>query len=173
MALRVFYIGIAIFAVALVFLTFQVPYTENFFKVDIDISTMEMDGIINYEVSTAGISAVYEADSGVRFHDRDEFINFRGKMLGKDRNHSMVSNKVISKGDELIFIGDAKYLSSDDISYVSQEIIYNTKDKTAVSNVPFILRQNENNVTGDTLVHDLNHEQTFATGVHAWYFFKD
>lgn len=173
MALRVFYLGIAIFAVALVYLTLQVPYTEDFLKDDIDIATMEMVGITDYQVDINQTSGVFEADSGIRYKDRDEFTNFRGKMLDIDRNHSMRSNEAISKGEELIFKGRANYLSSDDINYTSDEIVYNSSKKTLVSRVPFILTQNENNVTGDSLVHDLNFKQTFATGVHAWYFYYE
>ncbi|QKF64456.1 hypothetical protein [Campylobacter corcagiensis] len=173
MALRIFYFGTILFAVALVFLMMQVPYTKDFFKDDIDIATMEMRDITDYQVDINGTNAIYQADSGIRYSSHDEFENFRGKMIDSDRNHSMRSNVAISKGDELIFKGKATYLSSDDINYISEEIIYNTKDKTATSKVPFFLRQNENNVTGDSLVYDLKFKQTYATGVHAWYFYED
>lgn len=173
MALRIFYFGVAIFAVALVFLTMQVPYTEDFLKEDIDISTMEMSSVVDYQVNSLQTSGIFEADNGVRYKDRDEFKNFRGKSLDTDRNHSMRSDIAISKGNEIIFIGNANYLSSDDINYTSQEIVYDSKQKTAVSKVPFILTQNENNITGDSLVYNLNFKQTFATGVHAWYFYHE
>lgn len=85
----------------------------------------------------------------------------------------MRSDIAVLKGDELIFVGNATYLSSDNINYISEEIIYNKKQKTATSKVPFILRQNDNNVTGNSLVYDLDFKQTYATGVHAWYFYED
>lgn len=173
MALRIFYFGIALFAVALIFLTMQVPYTKDFFQDDIDIATMEMIEITDYQVDTNGTNSIYEADSGVRYSNKDEFENFRGKMIDRDRNHSMRSDIAVLKGDELIFVGNATYLSSDNINYISEEIIYNKKQKTATSKVPFILRQNDNNVTGNSLVYDLNFKQTYATGVHAWYFYED
>lgn len=44
---------------------------------------MEMIEITDYQVDTNGTNSIYEADSGVRYSNKDEFENFRGKMIDR------------------------------------------------------------------------------------------
>ncbi|NLK66804.1 MAG: LPS export ABC transporter periplasmic protein LptC [Campylobacteraceae bacterium] len=169
MALRVFYFGIAIFSVAMVILAVQTPYFGDFFKEELDIASLEMEKIIDYEVTPAKITSKYEAKKGVRYSNKDEFINFVGHTIDDDVNHTMSSNIAVLQGDEVWFIDDARYSSSDAFNYISDEIVYNRVTKIVTSNKPFTLWQYENNVTGLTIKHDLKTKQTFATGVHGWY----
>lgn len=173
MALRIFYFGIAIFSVAMVILAVQTPYLSDFFKDELDIASLEMHTIIDYEVDEQIVSGKYEADKGVRYSNKDEFINFTGFVVGEDINHTLSSDLAIYEGDEIHFINNARYYSSDAFNYTSDEIIYNTATKIVLSNKPFTLWQYENNVTGLTIKHDLNTKQTFATGVHGWYHIQE
>lgn len=172
MALRIFYFGIAIFSVAMVILAVQTPYLGDFFKQELNVASLEMDNIIDYEVNSQIIVGRYEADKGIRYSDKDEFMNFVGYVISKDNNHTLSSDIAIYQGDEIKFINNAKYYNSDAFNYISDEIIYNTVTKIAVSNKPFVLWQYENNVTGLTIKHDLNTQQTFATGVYGCYNIK-
>ncbi|MDK8323621.1 MAG: LPS export ABC transporter periplasmic protein LptC [Campylobacter ureolyticus] len=172
MAIRIFYFGIAIFSVMMVILSVQTPYFSDFFKNEIDLAQTEIFDIADYEVTEEKIIAKYEADKGVKYKDKDEFENFKGLILNKDTNHTLSSKKAIHKDDIIEFLGNAEYKNSDEINYISDEIFYNTKTKIATSNKPFILWQNENNVTGLNLMYDLNTKQTFATGVNGWFIRK-
>lgn len=172
MAIRIFYFGIAIFSVMMVILSVQTPYFSDFFKNELNLAETEMSKIVDYEVTNEKINARYKAQKGIRYKDKDEFENFKGLVLGNDTNHTLSSKKAIYKGEIIEFLDDAKYKNSDEINYISDEIIYNTKTKIATSNKPFILWQNENNVTGLTLKYDLNTKQTFATGVHGCFIRK-
>ncbi|CZE49244.1 Uncharacterised protein [Campylobacter geochelonis] len=173
MVIRIFYIAIAIFSVAMVILSVQTPYFSDFFKEDLSVANMEMTKIEDFEVSENKITGKFSSDSGVRYKDRDEFNGFLGEILGDDVNHTLSSKKAIRKNDVLTFFGDAKYKNSDNLNYISDEIIYNTKTKIAQSNMPFVMTQYENKVVGANLKYDLNKKQTFATGVHGWFQTKE
>ena len=50
MVIKIFYVAIAIFSVAMVFLSLQDPYLTEAFKKDNTIANMEMIGINDYEI---------------------------------------------------------------------------------------------------------------------------
>ena len=172
MVIKIFYVAIAIFSVAMVFLSLQDPYLTEAFKEDNTIANMEMIGIKDYEVGE-NIQMQIDAKSGTRFKTYDEFYNFNGVHNDGDINHTLRSNIVVRKDDRLIFSGDANYKNSDDIHYTSQEIIYDTKAKIVKSDKHFIMWQNDDKVSGHSIVYDINKKQTNAKGIHAWYQIKD
>lgn len=172
MVIKIFYVAIAIFSVAMVFLSLQDPYLTEAFKKDNTIANMEMIGINDYEIGEK-INLQITAKSGTRYKNYDEFRDFNGTHLEVDLNHTLSSKTAIRKGDILTFKGDANYQNSDNINYTSQEIIYNTKKKIVSSNVPFVMWQGEDRVDGKSIVYDINKKQTNAKGIHAWYQIKD
>lgn len=167
MVIKIFYIVIAIFCVTMVILSVQSPYLSDDFKRDLSIANMEMNNIIDYEVSQS-VTGKFTSDKGTRYNDRDEFENFYGQIFEKDTNHTLKSNKARYKKDIVTFSGKATYTNTDDLNYISEEIIYNLKTKVAQSDKPFVMTQNNDKITGKNLKHILATKQTFAKGVHAW-----
>ena len=172
MVIKIFYVAIAIFSVAMVFLSLQDPYLTEAFKKDNTIANMEMIGINDYEIGKK-INLQIIAKSGTRYKNYDEFRDFNGTHLDVDLNHTLSSKTAIRKGDTLTFKGDANYHNSDNINYTSQEIIYNTKKKIVKSDSDFVMWQGEDKVSGKSIVYDINKKQTNAKGIHAWYLIKD
>ena len=171
MVIKIFYVAIAIFSVAMVFLSLQDPYLTEVFKQDENIANMEMFGINDYEVSQSIISKM-SAKSGIRYETYDEFKDFKGVRID-DINHTLYSKVAIRKDDEIIFKGNANYQNSDNINYNSEEIIYNIKTKIVKSNTPFTMWQNDDKVTGTSIKYDINKKQTNAKGIKAWYQLKE
>lgn len=172
MVIKIFYVAIAIFSVAMVFLSLQDPYLTEAFKQDNTIANMEMNGIRDYEVAEK-VNLQISAKSGTRYKDYDEFNEFNGIQKDQNLTHILRSNIAIRKDDELIFKGNANYQNSDNINYNSEEIIYNTNSKIVSSNVPFVMWQGEDRIGGKSIVYDINKKQTNAKGIHAWYQIKD
>ncbi|PSM51827.1 lipooligosaccharide transport system, periplasmic component LptC [Campylobacter blaseri] len=169
MVIRIFYVAIAIFSIAMVILSVQAPYLSEFFKNELEIASIEMEGIIDYEVNNEIILSSFEAQKGIRYSTRDEFFNFIGKNIDKDTNNTLTANKAIYKGDIITFIDNAIYLNSDNLQYKSDEIVYNSKEKTIKSDKPFVAMQDDKKVIGSSVIYDLNKKQTFAKGVNAWF----
>ncbi|MBR6953111.1 MAG: LPS export ABC transporter periplasmic protein LptC [Campylobacter sp.] len=172
MVIKIFYVAIAIFSVAMVFLSLQDPYLTEAFKKDNTIANMEMIGINDYEIGEK-INLQISAKSGTRYKDYDEFNEFSGIQKDENSTHILRSNIAIRKDDELIFKGNANYQNSDNINYNSEEIIYNTNSKIVSSNVPFVMWQGYDSVSGDSIKYDINKKQTSAKGIKAWYFIKE
>lgn len=172
MVIKIFYVAIAIFSVAMVFLSLQEPYSLQTFKEDVQLGNLELKNVVDYEVGQ-NISAKLMAKSAVKFKDYDEFKDFKGTLLQNNINHTLTSDIAIHKGDELIFKNNAKYQNSDNINYTSQEIIYDTKAKIVQSKTPFTMWQNSDKVTGNSIKYDIDKKQTTAKGVKAWYTIKE
>lgn len=167
MVIRIFYLAIAVFSVAMVILNMQAPYLRDFFKDEIIIANMEMNDIIDYELAQ-NVDMKIISDNGVRYNDRDEFKNFYGEMYASDTNHTLRSDIAIHKDGVLTFVGNVKYKNDDNLTYDTQELIYDTKSKIATSNKPYIATRNQDKVIGESLKYDLNTKQSFSKGVHAW-----
>ena len=87
----------------MIFLAAQDPYLANVLKVDTKISNMQVNDVVDYEINSTKISGVYEADELNRYSDRDEFLDFKAKILRGNLRHFLSSDKAISQNDEIIF----------------------------------------------------------------------
>lgn len=157
----------AIFSVGMVFIAFQDPYELQELKRNINIATMTMYNVEDYEIDES-ISSRYKADIAIRFHDRDEFKNFDGFYIKDDVNHTLSSNDAVYKGDLLSFSNNATYLNSDGIKYVSDEIKYNLNTKEIYSDKPFILTQAEDKIIGEEILYKMQTKEIFAKKVKGW-----
>lgn len=164
MVIKIFYVAVAIFAVAMVFLSLQSPFSDDFIKSGITSPATEFKNVVDYEVGDK-INGKFTSTNGVSYKNSDEFENFKAIYID-DINHTLSSKIAISKGDDIIFKKDVNYTNSNNLNFLSEEAIYNTKTKIAKSNVPFIMLQNGDKITGKSLKYDLNKKQTFSKGVH-------
>ena len=172
MVIKIFYVAIAIFCVAMVFLSVQTPYFSDMFRQDLSIANMEMRKIVDYQIGER-VDAKFTADGGTRYKDRDEFVNFKAEEISADMNHTLVSKTATRAGELIKFNGDAHYVNSSGFDYTAQEIIYDTSSKIVRSDVPYVLRQGNDRVTGASISYDTKTKQTNSKGIHAWYQLKD
>ena len=172
MVIKIFYVAIAIFCVAMVFLSVQTPYLSDILKSDLSVASMEMSGITDYLIANT-TSAKFTAEHGTRYKDRDEFKNFKAEEISADLNHTLVSKTATRAGELIKFNGDAHYINTDGFDYTAQEIIYDTSSKIVRSDVPYVLRQGGDRITGASISYDTKTKQTNSKGIHAWYLIKD
>ena len=131
-----------------------------------------MKKIVDYQIGER-VDAKFTADGGTRYKDRDEFVNFKAEEIGADLNHTLVSKTATRAGELIKFNGDAHYVNSSGFDYTSQEIIYDTSSKIVRSDVPYVLRQGGDRITGASISYDAKTKQTNSKGIHAWYLIKD
>ncbi|QKG28961.1 LPS export ABC transporter periplasmic protein LptC [Campylobacter sp. RM16187] len=168
MVIRIFYFVIAIFSVAMVYMTLQDPYYSEILKPDNSIATIGMNDVVDYEINATIVSAKYEADEWNRYKNMDEFLNFRADVLRDDTYHSVISDKAFYQDDTIKLKGNVRYLNSENLKFVSEEADYNTKTKIASSSMPFVMTKNEDKIVGNSLVYDANLKRTYAKGIQAW-----
>lgn len=168
MVIRIFYFVIAIFSVAMVYLTIQDPYYSQSIKPDNSIASIKINDVIDYELNSTTVKGRYEADEWNRYSDRDEFLSFKAEVIKDSKEHNLSSDKAFYQSDTLKFKGNVDYLSSDGLKFVSDEVIYDIKGKIVVSDTSFVMTQNSDKVTGDALVYDTRLKRTYIKGIRAW-----
>ena len=168
MVVKIFYFVVAIFSAVMIFLAAQDPYLANVLKVDTKISNMQVNDVVDYEINSTKISGVYESDELNRYSDRDEFLDFKARILRGNLRHFLSSDKAISQNDEIIFQKNANYENNDSLKFKSDEVIYNTKTKIVRSEANFTITRNGDKARGDSGSYDLGKKQTQIKGLRAW-----
>jgi hypothetical protein len=152
----------------MIFLAAQDPYLANVLKIDTKISNMQINDVVDYEINSTKISGVYEADELNRYNDKDEFLDFKAKILRGNLKHFLSSDKAISQNDEIIFQKNANYENNDSLKFISDEVIYNTKTKIVRSEANFTLIRNNDKALGESGSYDLGKKQMQVKGLRAW-----
>lgn len=168
MIIKIFYFVIAIFSVVMVFLVSFDPYISEVLKEDLSVSNIQILKVTDYEMNASVISGIYVASEANRYKDRDEFLNFKAQILRAKQEHNLSADRAILMGDIIKFSKNARYENNESLSFVSDEIEYDTKRKIAVSNVPFVIMQNSDKTTGQSGSYDLNKKQTRIKGLKGW-----
>lgn len=168
MVIKIFYVVIAIFSVAMVFLASSDPYFSEQFKQDLSISNMQIKNLVDYEINSSKISAKYETDELNRYQKRDEFLNFKSNILRDNLTHNISSKKAIYKDDEITLIDNVKYENNESFEFRSDRVTYNQKTKVAISHNDFTMTRNGDEIKGESLIYDLDKKLTEAKGVKAW-----
>ncbi len=168
LVVKIFYFVVAIFSVVMIFLAAQDPYLANVLKIDTKISNMQINDVVDYEINSTKISGVYEADELNRYNDKDEFLDFKAKILRGNLKHFLSSDKAISQNDEIIFQKNANYENNDSLKFISDEVIYNTKTKIVRSEANFTLIRNNDKALGESGSYDLGKKQMQVKGLRAW-----
>jgi len=168
LVVKIFYFVVAIFSAVMIFLAAQDPYLANVLKVDTKISNMQVNDVVDYEINSTKISGIYEADELNRYSDRDEFLDFKARILRGNLRHFLSSDKAISQNDEIIFQKNANYENNDSLKFKSDEVIYNTKTKIVRSEANFTITRNGDKALGDSGSYDLGKKQTQIKGLRAW-----
>lgn len=144
------------------------PYFAEQFKRDLQISNIQANNVIDYEINATKIVAVYEADEINRYDSKDEAIVFKTTALRDRQIHSLSSDMAILQKDEVKFKGNARYENNDSVTFLSQEIIYDTKNKFLRSDVPFEMLRGADRVIGSSVVYDMNDKKMNAREIKAW-----
>ncbi len=129
---------------------------------------MQANNIVDYEINSTKISGVYKGAEMNRYAKVDVVNNFDSVFLRGKQTHYMRSDKANLQGDIIKFVSNAKYENNESMVFSSQEILYNKKNKTISSKVPFVATQNTDKITGKSADYDLNKKQLSAKGIKAW-----
>ncbi|MBE2986921.1 LPS export ABC transporter periplasmic protein LptC [Campylobacter sp. RM13119] len=168
MVIKIFYFVVAVFSAVMIFLALQDPYFAEQFKRDMSVSNMQMNDVVNHEINSSIVSGIYEADEVNRYAKKDEFLKFKADIIRGNLNHKMSSDVAISQGNLFIFKGNAKYDNNESLNFISEEILYNLKTKIVASKVDFVMTQNGDKITGNSITYNTNKKQTQIKGLKAW-----
>lgn len=168
MVIKIFYITIAIFSVALCILMLQNPYEDIISKNGIKIANTIIEDVVDYEANSTNLARIYKAKIIKRYDDKDEFFDFQAEFFD-DQNSTIKSKKVVRKDNKFEFLDDVRYQNLKNLKFSSKKVFYDIKDKNLTSPNEFSLTQNQNIITGKSLIYDTQNRQIFAKKVKIWY----
>lgn len=167
MALKIFAILIALFTISFTILGLQNPYSLDISSYALGFKNIEAKQLKAYELNSSAVKSYYKASSWVRYSDKDIFENFRTFNL--DFNLSAKSLKLSNEDfNRILLEGDVIYKGSDGLQFLSQKVLYLSKEKILNTNSGFKAFINGNIVNGNTLNYDLENKILEIKGVDAW-----
>ncbi|MCX2682370.1 hypothetical protein OQH60_00320 [Campylobacter sp. MIT 21-1685] len=167
MALKIFAILVALFTISFTILGLQNPYFLDIKSYSLDFKNIEANSLKAYELNTTFIKSYYEANSWIRYSDKDVFEDF--KTFNLDFNLSAKSLEVSNENfNKVLFQGDVVYRGIDELQFFSQKVEYFPKKKILNTDVGFKALVNGSAINGSTLKYDLENKILKIQGVDAW-----
>lgn len=167
MVIKIFYLFVAFFSVLLMLIMVQSPYISANHESNLKIADMQMRGISDYEISQESISACYKADRWQKFGKKNDFFDFDSVILKDERIHKLSSKKAHQIDDTITLYGDAIYQNDKNLTFSSQEIIYDMKNNFVSSNLKFKATQYDNILNGNGIFYDIKNGKINANSIHS------
>ncbi|MBM0636944.1 hypothetical protein LNU06_02105 [Campylobacter sp. VicNov18] len=167
MAIKIFGILIALFMITFTILSLQDPYSLNLQTHALNFKNIEAKNLRAYESNISVIKAYYEADSWVRYANKDEFYGFINSNL--DFNLSANRLEFFNKDTNKVLLeGNVSYADIHDVKITSEEVEYEPKSKILQTHTDFKALINANIVKGNILNYDMKNKILNIQGVNAW-----
>jgi len=166
LALRIFGILVAFFAIVFTILGLQDPYSLNIKSYALDFKNIEANKLKAYELNTTLVKSYYNANSWIRYNDKDLFENFSSQNL--DFNLSANTFTLLKNSDEAILQGDVSY-QADKMRIFSQEVYFFRNNKVLNSNVGFEAFIDDKIIKGQKIKYDLKQKILEIQGIKLWF----
>lgn len=165
MAIKIFGILMALFALVLVFLSTQDLYSIEIEQKAIDFNNIEAFELYAYELNASEVKANYQALKWLRYESRDLFDEI--KVFTQDFNLSSKEALVVDKN--ITFNGDVLYNDINDTKISTQRLFYDGLNKNAYTDTEFKAYKGANLLVGKELDYDLDDKILHIKGkVKAW-----
>ncbi|WP_297575327.1 LPS export ABC transporter periplasmic protein LptC [uncultured Campylobacter sp.] len=172
MVLKVFNFFVILFTISMIYLVFQTPYEGDFFVKEPEVALIQIDDFKDFELDENSVFGYIEAKSAIRYKDKDELSDVYIVRLD-DINHSLSSKKATFANDILTFYGDALYKNSDNLTFASEQIVYDLTKKEISSPVSYLMKQGKNRVVGDSIKYETDDKKIYSKGIKSWYLLKE
>lgn len=166
MAVKFLYYFVFAFLAMIIFLLYQKPYFVQINDDGKNAANIEIYKMINYSIKEEGVSHIVKADKALRFKGHDEFYTvdaIRKKEDGVLENFQ-ADNGRLEKND-LKFVGNVKYLNSNNVDFQSDEAEYNLESKVFKTNTDFTLKDSRTITYGSSLVYQTKDGKIYANNI--------
>lgn len=164
MAIRIFAVLMALFSLALVFLSVQDFYFIDIKPYGIDFKNIEANALSAYELNSSQIKTHYNSSQWTRYQDKDLFSDVR--VLGFDFNVS--ANKLILIGPAVKLSGNVFYEDINQTRIQTHNLLYDKKREILSTQNDFTAYKNNNILKGNALSYNLLTKELKIQGVKAW-----
>ena len=166
MAVKFLYYFVFAFVGIMVFLLYQKPYT-----VVLDTSTqkkadIEMLKIVNYAITSSGISRIIKSDRVLRYKDHDEFYNIDSiRKQKKNYFETLLANSGRFEQNLVNLYGNIRYNNSNGVKFQSEEAQYDLQTKVFKTDVDFVLQDNRTITHGTSLTYQTKDGKIYAKNI--------
>jgi len=151
MAINLFLFSIIAFSIFLV----NIGIEEKVIKDDYtNIPLITFDNSIMYDIDDKNIKQMVQSRQALNYKYRDELYD--ATIIKRDNNNSnsMSAELILKKGNIYKMYQNVNLTTTNNYQLITDFLVYNEKTKVAYNNVPFILNQNNSELTGDNLYYD-------------------
>jgi len=163
MVIRVEWV-VALTILATIGLSFNLKFQDTAAKSKSNSKELEFVNMVLTEVNSTAVVSQAFAKSGNQENGILTLEHITYKKLGENE---IVANKGIYTKDNIILKGDVKIIQKGGFVYITQEAIYNPKNKTFTSPTPFVATMGENKFSGAKLDYDMQKEEAKSQKIHA------
>lgn len=166
MAIRIFGILIALFAVVFTILGLQDPYSLNLKAHSLNFKNIEANNLKAYELNSSSAKAFYQAQTWTRYQNKDIFEHFETKNL--DFNLKANTLELLNDAKKMIFKGNVSYIGVDNTRIFSPQVEFLRQEKILNTQSGFKAYIKDNIINGNMLNYDLKHKILEVQGAKAW-----
>lgn len=138
-----------------------------------EIAQLELDGFTLYELNENGLKTTLSGMKGARYEDRYEAAGISFTDSSKEYTQNMVADYGIYQDSVVYLSGGVRYTREDGLEFISDEATYEQKTATVSTEGPFTVLENENKVTGKTLVYQTKEGKIAAKNIDGNYFINE
>ncbi len=169
MAIKALYYVFAIFSVIIFFLLSQEPYFIDIKSSSSDIAKIQMNDVKDYEMNDDKIIRVLSAKKATRFEKEDVLDGVYMSFLKDKFIYNVKSLHVIYRDDLIFLKDDVEANRSDNISFKTQEMVYDINNKIAKSKERFTYKSKFLDIEGKEFFYDLEKKDIKTGNLHAIY----
>jgi len=163
MAVRIEYLLMMVFAILLVSIFGFHPSSKEAISAKSQ-KEVEFDMFSVHNIKEDNSGKKIEASRGVKYKN---YIDFYDVNVTDELGHALFSNRAIYKDDTLYMNQNVKVSRADGVTFYTENLNYETKDKVVTTNDSFILEFNKSVIRGKKLELEVERDTISAYQIDA------
>ncbi len=155
MGLKIFSLFILLYMTTISYLILsKEKYTNTELKNKKEIPLIEFENIKNYHLTKNGVDTVIKAKKALRFYDRDEIKDVDILTFQRGKKERLRAKEANYKNNIIYLYGNIIYKNEENLTLISEEMIYKLKKKIISSKSPFTLIAKKVKINGKSFVYN-------------------
>ena len=120
----------------------------------VNVPQFEVNTFTMYELNNLGLKTLMYGKSAIKYSDKYDISDINYTDNSKEYRANMVADKGIYKNNIVRLIGNVIYKRKDGLKFKTQEVIYNKKNRIAISDTDYTMYMGENWIRGSYLKYN-------------------
>ncbi len=154
MAIKIFAIGLLLFILEIAYLSTHKPITLEIKKQNIDFSDITFENINAFVLTKEGIKSTLKASYALNYKDKIMLYDIDSHLIFDKRADTIKADEAMHQNDTFYLKKNVVYESNDSTLLKTDDLVYNTTKGTAISDAPFIMKQENLDAKGSYFVYN-------------------